>query len=462
VARVELFESIRRGHRDGLSIHELSVKYKVHRRSVRQAIAEAVPPERKEPSRECTVSGPFESVVREWLIADQKVHRKQRHTAQRVWERLVDEPHNAKISQSTVRALVVRCKQELNIALVEVMIPQTHLAGKEAEVDFGEFWFYLDGEILKVQMFVMRLSHSGKSVHFAYGSPTLEAFLDGHVRAFDAFGGVPGRIRYDNLTAAVIKVLLGRERLENPRFIALRSHYLFDSFFCTPGIDGAHEKGGVEGEIGRFRRRHLTPLPHLPSMAALNKALASADVRDDDRHIGGRHETVGTWFIAEAPALAPLPVHAFDPATITSARVDTKARISVRASHYSVPARLAGLRVEVAIGGMSISVRFGGKVVAQHPRALHRGTQVLDLDHYLEVLIRKPGALAGATALAQAKAGGGFTPTHQRFSGRCPSRPRGRGRNPGTDRCLAIASNVANRFGDSRDARSTAGRGHKP
>ena len=111
-------------------------------------------------------------------------------------------------------------------------------------------------------MFVMRLSHSGRAVHIASGNVGTEAFLDGHVRAFEAFGGVPtGQIRYDNLKPAVLRVLLGRERLENPQFIALRSHYGFDSFFCEPGVAGAHEKGGVEGEIGRFRRRHLTPVP---------------------------------------------------------------------------------------------------------------------------------------------------------------------------------------------------------
>ena len=102
----------------------------------------------------------------------------------------------------------------------------------------------------------------GKAVHVAYANQAQESFLDGHVHAFNVLGGVPtGKVRYDNLKPAVMRVLLGRERLENPRFIALRSHYGFDSFFCEPGIEGAHEKGGVEGEIGRFRRRHLTPGP---------------------------------------------------------------------------------------------------------------------------------------------------------------------------------------------------------
>lgn len=135
-------------------------------------------------------------------------------------------------------------------------------------------------------MFCPRLSHSGKAVHIAYANQTQESFLDGHVRAFARLKGVPtGMIRYDNLKPAVIRVALGRERFEHPRFIAMRSHYGFDSFFYIPGIEGAHETSGVEGEIGRFRRRHLTPVPHLPSMAALNEALAAADAGN------ARHET---------------------------------------------------------------------------------------------------------------------------------------------------------------------------
>ena len=107
----------------------------------------------------------------------------------------------------------------------------------------------------------MRLSHSGRAFHVAFGTQAQEAFLEGHVLAFQHFGGVPGLVRYDNFKPAVTRVLRGRDRVESERFVALRSHYGFDSFFCRPGITGAHEKGGVEGEIGRFRRRHLVPVP---------------------------------------------------------------------------------------------------------------------------------------------------------------------------------------------------------
>jgi transposase len=110
-------------------------------------------------------------------------------------------------------------------------------------------------------MFVMRLSHSGRVFHVAFATQAQEAFLQGHVLAFQHFGAVPARIKYDNLKPAVVRVLRGRDREESERFIALRSHYGFDSFFCRPGKDGAHEKGGVEGEIGRFRRPPSRPCP---------------------------------------------------------------------------------------------------------------------------------------------------------------------------------------------------------
>jgi transposase len=412
---VEQFERIRRDAREGLSIRALAARHGVHRRAVRQALVDAVPPPRRTPQRVAPVLGPHVGTVRRWLTEDLDAPRKQRHTARRVWQRLVEEEGVA-VAESSVRALVRQLKTEVGLDRREVMVPQRHPPGAEAEVDFGEFSASIGGVVMRLYLFVLRLSHSGKAVHVAYANQAQESFLDGHVRAFAALGGVPtGMIRYDNLRPAVVRVMLGRERFENERFVALRSHYGFDSFYCRPGIEGAHEKGGVEGEIGRFRRRHLTPMPHLGSLAALNEALAAADARDDARRIAARAETVGVAAARERPLLRPLPGEPFDPAQSLCCRVDAKARICVRQSYYSVPARLAGRRVETRLGATTVTVRADGRVVAEHVRSLHKGSEDLVLDHYLEVLARKPGALAGATALAQAQASGAFTAAHQAF-----------------------------------------------
>jgi hypothetical protein len=235
------------------------------------------------------------------------------------------------------------------------------------------------------------------------------------VLAFGQFGAVPARIRYDNLKPAVVRVLRGRDRAESERFIALRSHYGFDGFFCIPGRQGAHEKGGVESEIGRFRRRHLVPLPDVASLAELNQVIAAGDLLDDSRVITGRPVTIAAAFADELPRLMPLPAEPFDPARLLEARVDTRARVSVRQCYYSVPVRFAGRRLPVRLSATTVEVLDGARIIARHERAAGKYVEVLTLDHYLEVLKIKPGALPGATALAQAKTCGAFTGTHQRY-----------------------------------------------
>ena len=415
-SRVELFEEIRRDRRiEALSIRELAERHKVHRRAVRQALASPVPPPRKEyVARSRPATDPWAGVIDEWLIGDKDVHRKQRHTARRVWQRLVAE-HGAVLSEVSVSRYVTRRRVELDLVKVEVCVPQTHEPGAEAEVDFGEFYATIGGTLVKVWMFVMRLSHSGRAFHVAFGTQAQEAFLEGHVLAFQHFGGVPGRVRYDNLKPAVTRILKGRDRDEAERFVALRSHYGFESFFCQPGLKGAHEKGGVEGEIGRFRRGHLVPVPKVATLAELNEHITAGDLVDDSRVITGRPITVGAAFAAERTALMPPPAEGFDPARLLLARVDKRARICVRQCYYSVPARYVARRLSVRLSARTVQVFDGPKRVATHERAFGRYVEVLALDHYLEVLKTKPGGLPGATALVQAKTAGTFTVSHQRY-----------------------------------------------
>lgn len=136
----------------------------------------------------------------------------------------------------------------------------------------------------------------------------------------------------------------------------MRSHYGYASFFCQPGLEGAHEKNGVEGEARWFRRRHLVPLPDFASLAELNAYMATADAADDDRRITGRAETVGAAAARELPGLRALPeVGPFDPALMLSCRVDARARVCVRQSYYSVPARYAGRRLQVRLGATTVN-----------------------------------------------------------------------------------------------------------
>lgn len=412
---MEQFERIRRDRREeGVSIRGLARRHRVHRRTVRQALTAALPPPRKRPERGAPVLGPHLATIRRWLVDDLTAPRKQRHTARRIWQRLCDE-EGGSVAESTVRGVVAALRREIESGTRLVTVPQLHPPGEEAEVDFGEAAFVIAGVLTRLSIFHLRLSHSARSVHVASPSVGQEAFLEGHVLAFERLGGVPARIRYDNLKPAVARVLKGRDRVETERFVAFRSHYGFDSFFCEPGEAGAHEKGGVENEVGRFRRRHLVPVPRVASLAEANALLAGADAADDARHVDGRRLTVGAMAEAERPFLRGLPAELFDATVHLAPKVDRKARIWVRGSHYSVPVRLAGRRVDVRLGATAIRVFDAGRPVAVHERSLAKGEQVLVLDHYLELLTRKPGAFAGSVPLAQARASGAFTSAHERF-----------------------------------------------
>ncbi len=357
---MELFEEIRKTHdREELGIRALATRFAVHRRVVRQALESSVPPPRKTTVRPSPSLDPWKSTIDGWLVEDEEAPRKQRHTARRVFQRLIEE-HGADVGESTVRRYVAEAKARRPVALVRVNVPQSHPAGEEAEVDFGQIGFRLGREMVIGRMFVMRLSASGRAFHRVYANEAQEVFIDGHVRAFEHFGGLPGRIRYDNLKPAVARVLKGRDRKETERFVAMRSHYGFDSFFCIPGQQGAHEKGGVEGEVGRFRRRHLVPLPRVDTLAELNGLIALADAKDDARHIFGHRQSIEEEFAAEQPWLRPLPGEPFEMMLALNCRVDHKSRICVRQCFYSVPARFVGRRIDVYLGAEHVEAREAG------------------------------------------------------------------------------------------------------
>ncbi len=257
-SRVEVFELIRRDHeQQGLSVRALAKRYGVHRRAVRQALEDAVPPPRKTPVRRAPKLDRVKATIDGWLREDLDAPRKQRHTAQRVWQRLVDEQGMVELSYSTVRDYVARRRPQVALERDDLLaerafVPQQHQPGQDAEVDFADLWVRLDGEPTRWFLFTLRLSCSGKAVHRVFPSQGQEAFLEGHQDAFEVLGGVPaGQVRYDNLKSAVSRVLFGRNRTESQRWIAFRSHYGIEAFYCIPGQQGAHEKGGVEGESAR-------------------------------------------------------------------------------------------------------------------------------------------------------------------------------------------------------------------
>jgi transposase len=317
-SRVELYAALRRDSYTGLSGRALQRKYGVSWATANKALTSAWPQPRAPYAPRASKLHPFKAVIDEILLVDLDAPRKQRHTATRIFHRLLDEHGMTNVSYQVVRGYVAKRRPEIRIEAgrgpAQVFVPQSHLPGAEAEVDFGEVVVQLRGEPVKCMLFCLRLSYSGKAVHRVFASGGQEAFFEGHEHAFRVLGGVPfGKIRYDNLKAAVARVLgFARARVETERWTAFRSHWGIEAFYCQPGIEGAHEKGGVEGQIGYFRRNHLVPVPEVDLLAELNELIDRWDVDDEARRIGTRPRTVGELFAVEQPLLTPLSAEVFE------------------------------------------------------------------------------------------------------------------------------------------------------
>jgi len=391
---VEDFEKIRRAYFiDGMGLRRISREMRVHRRTVKAAIANAEPAkyERLKVAGP-TLIGPHAAWIDEVLKADRQAPRKQRHTARRIFRRLRTE-RSFEGSEPTVRAYVARRKRELGFDAPQVFVPLDHPPGRDGQVDWGMAIVKIGGEVCTAHLLEVRACHSGAAYVEAFPIERQEALFEGLKNAFEYFGGVFHVLAADNMRVAVKRILRGRSRLEQDGFIAFRSHYLFKAHFCLPGEGGAHEKGGVEGQVGFTRRNWLVPVPDFPTWSALNEFLRAQCRIDLSRTIEKRPKTIGAMLEEEKALFLPLPAHAFECARALFVRADTHARVRVDGVRYSVPMLYARRELAVKLTPWEVRVVHDGTVIAHHARRYQPGMEVLDPVHYIPALETKPHLL---------------------------------------------------------------------
>jgi transposase len=303
---------------------------------------------------------------------------KQRLTATRLHAMVVSE--GFEVGVTTVKAAVAEWKRRRR----EVFVPLVYPAGDLAEVDFFEVLVDLCGKRQKAWMFVMRLMHSGRDFAWLYTRQDQLSFLDGHVRAFEHFGAVPVRIAYDNLKAAVTKVLVGSERQLAVRFEALASHYLFEASFCRPRT--GHDKGGVESRGKAIRWQHLVPIPNGDDLDEMRRALLA---RLDTAHDAER-------FLVDCGQMLPLPTRGFCARATHAPSVSQRSLICVEGAVYSVPCEWAGLDVTAHVGADDVEIVGPDGTVRHHRKRF--GERSIDYRHYVRELARKPQAVRQVAA----------------------------------------------------------------
>jgi transposase len=378
---------------DGLSKRAACREYGIHWDTLTKILDHPEPPGycRTAPRPKPKLD-PFLPVIHQILEDDKKAPRKQRHTARRIFERLRDE-HGYTGGLTVVKEAVAARR----LRSAEVFVPLARPPG-EAQVDFGEAEVTLDGETATVALFVMTLPYSDAMFVCAFPRECTEAFLEGHVRAFAFFGGVPRRISYDNSKIAVAKVVGGRERKVTDAFLRLSSHHLFEAHFCL--VRRPNEKGHVETLVGFARRSFLVPVPVVSGGLGSLNARLEADCRADlARRLWGKPEAKEGLLAEERAAMLPLPGEAFVAARVETRCVDSLSLVCFDANQYSAPTEFAPHPPTVVATTDEVRIVVGGRLAAAHPRCWGRERVFYEPVHYLALLERKPGALDFAAPL---------------------------------------------------------------
>lgn len=397
--KVDQYEYIRTAHRVyGKKIREIARDTGHSRNTIKKALKEEYIGYKARGSQPYPVLGPYINIIDKWLESDKATPKKQRHTAIRIYHRLQYE-HGYEGGESTVRRYVRDARIRLGVSTPDVFIPLDPLLGQEAEVDWGICHAVLGGEYVKLKLFCMRSKGSGKHFVQCFPCERQQALFEGHIEAFDFFGGVFPVLIYDNLTTAVEKVLRGKDRKLQESYEKFRAYYSFTARFCNPGQ--GHEKGGVEGLVGYARRNYMVPIPEVESLAQLNQGLLEQCLRYGTHRMAGREKTVEELYEEEKQHLLTVPQMPFSNVDIRSGKVDKYSTVIVDKNRYSVPTRYGGLKVQIILSVNGVDIFQGSRKIASHERLYGNNKWQLNPLHYLELISQRPFSFEAARPIRQ-------------------------------------------------------------
>jgi transposase len=388
----EWIELRRKIRNQEVPLRQLSRQTGIHRQTLRKIRDNSQPPgyQRIKPIYKSKI-GPYLDCIKAIIEADKEVHKKQRHTAKKIWQVLQSEGFTGGYT------IVKDAVRDIKKTSKEVFMPLSQRPG-EAQVDFGHALANFNGTLKKIVFFVMSLVHSDAMFVMAFPRECTEAFLEAHVRAFDFIGFVPKRISYDNSRIAITKILIGHKRKHTAEFKRIISHYLFEPHFCN--VRRPNEKGIVEGSVKYSRLNFMVPVPQIKDYDELNRLLRNCCHSDLSRILRGkRFLTKQQLLVEDRIAGIALPDDKFDYRKTTSIFASSESLVRYDTNDYSVPVSSAHHQATIKASVSFIEVYQQDKLIAIHRRCWDRERQIFEPMHYLELLERKPGALDHARPL---------------------------------------------------------------
>ena len=388
---MDVYQEIRRLQLEGVvSKRETARRLGISRNTVKKYWdGDVVPWDKKPYIREANV---ITGEIRRFIVScldedDREGVKKQKHTAQRIYDRLVAET-DFKGGASSVRRAVHELRLEREAQ--QVFVPLSFFPGDSAQIDWGEATVYIDSKRMKVNLFCARLCHSCAPYVVAYYRQNLESFLDAIIHTFKIFGGVPKRLIFDNAKVAV-KSGFGSHAAAQDDYAQLAAHYGFKPVFCNPA--SGNEKGLVENLVGYIRRNVCVPLPKVKNLDELNAKLLEQCLKYQGHKVESRPDKVGEMLKEDRKAMQKMPKYVPD---VSKKAFPTVSRYSVVVfdkNKYSVPCKYRGKATTVKGYPNHVEIWVEGKMIARHDRLFGNKEESLDLRHYLPILSQKGRAI---------------------------------------------------------------------